>query len=470
MSQSARVSKNDTKILSGTTFGSLDLRYTNFIITTTGAATATLPSGTNGQIVYIILEVDGGDLVITGDFETGNTATFSDAKDNITFKWSGRLGWCTISNGGVYIVNSDLVIPVKNTIQVFGDSLSDSRSPQFQETWAMRIGSILGKTITGTGISGNRTDQMIQDMYLNRSISSTDSAAIFIGTNDLNSQTGILPTGVTNVDAIIEQICANAVTGALYCSIPGSSKYNARSSGAIKTGTWFNTPSFASIGVGSSTNNSYITQIVTGRYVSFTITSVNQVSSPSNQTLTGPKFNYSITNTVTDLAGTIGTISNTTDPVFPGTMQTSPRISGGFLIRTYVFDTEVDGTHTIQVTLTDDAGGDIFVDWFAGWTDVIDTGNPTIVLGVPAFQYLRMINSDPTTTFINDDRRCTYNKQLKRNCDMYRKRFKVPIYYVESGATPGGATCSDGLHLLRHGQRFLGDTVIAAISGTPYDS
>jgi hypothetical protein len=100
MSQSARVSKNDTKILSGTTFGTLDLRYTNFVITTTGAATATLPSGVTGQQVYILLITDGGDLVVSGDYETGTAATFADAKDSVTLKWVSGLGWCTVSNQG----------------------------------------------------------------------------------------------------------------------------------------------------------------------------------------------------------------------------------------------------------------------------------------------------------------------------------------------------------------------------------
>lgn len=103
MSQSSRVSKNDTKILSGTTFGSLDLRYTNFIITTTGASTATLPAGTNGQTVYIVLVADGGDLVVTGDYETGTGATFADAKDSVTLKWVVGQGWSTISNQGAVV-------------------------------------------------------------------------------------------------------------------------------------------------------------------------------------------------------------------------------------------------------------------------------------------------------------------------------------------------------------------------------
>lgn len=100
MSQSSRIAKNDTTVLSGTTFGSLDLRFKNFIITTTGAATATLPNGVTGQEVYILLITDGGDLVVSGDFETGTGATFADAKDSVSLKWVSGLGWCTISNQG----------------------------------------------------------------------------------------------------------------------------------------------------------------------------------------------------------------------------------------------------------------------------------------------------------------------------------------------------------------------------------
>ena len=100
MSQSSRVAKKDTTLLTGTTFGSLDLRYKNFIVTTTGAATATLPNGKNGDEVYIVLVVDGGDLVVSGDFETGTGATFADAKDSLSLKWVSGLGWCTVSNQG----------------------------------------------------------------------------------------------------------------------------------------------------------------------------------------------------------------------------------------------------------------------------------------------------------------------------------------------------------------------------------
>lgn len=92
------------KRLSGTALGSLNItQYSDFIITTTGAATATLPNGYEGQEVYILLAVDGGDLVVSGDYETGTTATFADVKDSITLKWIANFGWMTISNQGTVV-------------------------------------------------------------------------------------------------------------------------------------------------------------------------------------------------------------------------------------------------------------------------------------------------------------------------------------------------------------------------------
>lgn len=93
-----------TARLSGTAFGSLDIVGNDFfIITTTGAATATLPSSFEGHRIYLLLAVDGGDLVITGDFETGTVATFSDIKDALELLYTSTFGWQTISNQGTVV-------------------------------------------------------------------------------------------------------------------------------------------------------------------------------------------------------------------------------------------------------------------------------------------------------------------------------------------------------------------------------
>jgi hypothetical protein len=88
--------------LSGTAFGSLNIiQFDKFVITTTGAATATLPNGFEGQTVYIVLMVDGGDLVVTSDFNgTSTTATFADAADSLSLMYLSNSGWVTTSNQG----------------------------------------------------------------------------------------------------------------------------------------------------------------------------------------------------------------------------------------------------------------------------------------------------------------------------------------------------------------------------------
>lgn len=93
-----------TQRLSGTALGSLNItQYDKFIITTTGAATCTIPNGIEGMELYIVMISDGGDLVVTADFETGTTATFADPKDALKLIWITGLGWTTLFNSGVVV-------------------------------------------------------------------------------------------------------------------------------------------------------------------------------------------------------------------------------------------------------------------------------------------------------------------------------------------------------------------------------
>lgn len=90
--------------LNGTTFGNLNIvENDKFIITTTGAATATLPAGYTGQQVYILIAAAAGSLTLTADFETGTTATFDAAKDSLTLLYTPEFGWMTISNQGTVV-------------------------------------------------------------------------------------------------------------------------------------------------------------------------------------------------------------------------------------------------------------------------------------------------------------------------------------------------------------------------------
>lgn len=102
MSQSQFVAKNDSVRLTGTTFGTLDLRKKHFIFTTTGSASVTLPAGLyDGHEVSILLLVDGGDLVLTADLQGSLvSATFADALDSLTLRWVASTGWTVVVNVG----------------------------------------------------------------------------------------------------------------------------------------------------------------------------------------------------------------------------------------------------------------------------------------------------------------------------------------------------------------------------------
>ena len=348
-------------------------------------------------------------------------------------------------------------IQLTSTFDVFGDSISDSRAPGFQQTWARLLAIELGRTVQGTGISGALSWQVLATQIYNnsngnRTFTSTNSAAILMGTNDIRALDGLY---TANGDIITEQINAIAATALLYCSLPAGSKYNSRSS--IETGTWGNTVSYTTIGRGTAVLDSTMTQTVTGRYVSFTLTSV----AATNSAYQGTAFNWAVTNSIINLDKTVGTISNTTDPVWPGVCKTAPKITNGFLARSYIIDTGVTGSHTITIT-NKDATETLYVDWFGGWDDNV-IGNTTIILGVPQYNYARIFDLTGVVTRDNDIRREAYNTQLQKTCDMMRKNFKLPVYYIDTGGTPSGHTSYDGLHPNFTGQKYLARVVYNAL-------
>jgi hypothetical protein len=97
--------------LSGTTFGTLPTKVHDiFLITTTGAATATLPNGQyEGEKIYIQLVADGGDLVVSGDFSAGLvSATFAAAGDSLYLMWVSSStvpgGWQVLGTSGTPVL------------------------------------------------------------------------------------------------------------------------------------------------------------------------------------------------------------------------------------------------------------------------------------------------------------------------------------------------------------------------------
>lgn len=97
---------DSVEVESGTTFGALSVEHTVSRLTTTGAATASLPDGYEGQFKTILLDVDGGDLVITPTHAVGfTTITLNDAGDTVTLQFVGGY-WRRVSGKGVDSTNT----------------------------------------------------------------------------------------------------------------------------------------------------------------------------------------------------------------------------------------------------------------------------------------------------------------------------------------------------------------------------
>jgi hypothetical protein len=85
--------------------GAVDVVTLTTALTTTGASQAlTLANGTNGQIKYIIHDVDGGSAILTPTTKTGfSTVTFTNAGDTVTLVYLNTRGWFVLSVYGATV-------------------------------------------------------------------------------------------------------------------------------------------------------------------------------------------------------------------------------------------------------------------------------------------------------------------------------------------------------------------------------
>lgn len=73
-------------------------------LTTTGANALTLADGVNGQLLTIVMVVDGGDGTLTPATKTGfATVTFNDVGDAVTLQFFTTLGWMIVANYGATV-------------------------------------------------------------------------------------------------------------------------------------------------------------------------------------------------------------------------------------------------------------------------------------------------------------------------------------------------------------------------------
>jgi hypothetical protein len=91
----------------GTALGAINLTTTATYFSTTGAATATLAAGYNGQIKTVMMLADGGDMVVTvtnAGWKTSGTGTitFNDIGDAVTLQYINSKWFCIGNNGTVF--------------------------------------------------------------------------------------------------------------------------------------------------------------------------------------------------------------------------------------------------------------------------------------------------------------------------------------------------------------------------------
>lgn len=73
-------------------------------LTTTAADALTLANGADGQLLTIVMVVDGGDGTLTPTTKTGyTTITFGDVGDSVTLQYLTTVGWMLVSNVGATI-------------------------------------------------------------------------------------------------------------------------------------------------------------------------------------------------------------------------------------------------------------------------------------------------------------------------------------------------------------------------------
>jgi len=91
----------------GTALGAINLTTTATYFSTTGAATATLAAGYNGQIKTVMMLADSGDMVVTvtnAGWKTSGTGTitFNDIGDAVTLQYINSKWFCIGNNGTVF--------------------------------------------------------------------------------------------------------------------------------------------------------------------------------------------------------------------------------------------------------------------------------------------------------------------------------------------------------------------------------
>lgn len=84
--------------------GAVPITAATVRLTTTGANALTLANGADGQLLTIVMVVDGGDGTLTPTTKTGfATVAFTDVGNAVTLQYFTTLGWMIVANYGATV-------------------------------------------------------------------------------------------------------------------------------------------------------------------------------------------------------------------------------------------------------------------------------------------------------------------------------------------------------------------------------
>ncbi len=236
----------------------------------------------------------------------------------------------------------------------------------------------------------------------------------------------------------------------LYSTLPASA-FAPQSSWINNTGSaWaaVSDPQYTphSTGLGSNQKLDSITASVTGRFV-----------------VVASTINYDSTLTFT----TCGKISLNVDglPVMPSMPQliyesTAVESGGqGFAVVSYLYDTGVEGTHTVQVILaTSTFTGIQYFDWIAGFS-YTTAFTPVILMSINRFQLQGVAAGSPLVNAQLE--RSVLNTEYRLLVTRMREEYNLPVYFVQDA---GGYSISylnpgDLLHPTQYGHRYIANRI-----------
>ena len=409
---------------------------------------------TNKTITGTTNTVSANSLKTTTTDVTVSASTAPTANQLLVASSGTAATWRTLPN----ILNVPLTL--SGTIDIFGDSISAGAGiTPVSSRWVSQVCTFYGVTENNLAVGGDRTIDGIQRVY---GVGGTAPASL----GHVDGRQTIFGLGLNDVygqpTLAYDEIKRTMATLALYCCLPAAAKIDVRTAAATKTGTWANTPAFNK-GIFTQTDGSTVTATVNGRYVVWAGTSLNGTSSSAR-----PNFRVRVD----------GVIINSAMPIIAGATVNGAN-GGSYITSTWLFDTGVSGSHTLQVERVAQTGIGIpvnpipnYVDWMGAFNQNHSGANAVFITSPDStdWEYINGVFAVIAANAGNELKWIAVKKYLHALAIRFNEDFGLPIYYVDMRHTnTHGQKIDDLLHPNINGHTFLANRFISVLSGGLYN-